>query len=303
MKILKYTLLFLLLILITSSSGAIYDFLNVGVSARSNAMGGSFAAVSHDINALGWNPSGLHGVGKGMLSTSMVLYIADITFGEILYGFSKNKNSFGVGFNYVNYGSMERRDENNVDRGTFTPMDILFTAGYSRSFSENLSAGFNVKLVYEKIDSFVSYGAGGDFGIQYLMKERNLTLAVVLKNAGTALKAHDEEKRQFPLSFTGGLSFHPLPIVNLNFDVTRIFSDTRTLVRVGVEWWPVPLFVLRTGYSSGGNELKTDYGSDMLAGTSAGFGVSWKSFCIDYAVQPMVDLGFSHSISLTHTFQ
>lgn len=300
---LKINLLLMILVLsFTPLNGAVYDFLNVGFSARPNAMGGSFSAIAKDVNALQWNPSGLSGIGKGMLSTGLLLYVADIKFGMIQYGFSKGKNSFGFGVNYVNYGSIERRGEYNEDLGTFSPMDILFLSGFSRSVTEDLTAGLSVKFVYEKIDSFVSYGAGADIGIQYLMRERNLTVALVLRNFGKELKAHYEEKGSFPFSATGGLSFHPLPVFNINFDYTRIFSDSRSIAKLGMEWWAVPIFAIRAGYSSAGSELKTDYGSDIMAGTSFGVGFSWKKFCLDYAVQPMVDLGLSHSITLSHIF-
>jgi hypothetical protein len=302
MKTGKLAMIILLLVWLTSLNASVYDFLNVGFSARPNAMGGSFTAISHDVTALQSNPAGLQGIGKGMLSTGIVLYIADIKFGHVQYGFSRGKNSFGVGINYVSYGSMERRGENNEDLGTFSPMDFVFLAGYSRPFSENLSAGLEMKLVYEKIDSFASYGAAADIGMQYLMKERYLTIGLVLKNAGTVFKPHDEIKGALPLAFTGGFSFHPLPILSFNLDVTQIFSDSRTVAKFGVEWWTVSLLALRAGYSNAGSELKTGYGSDMLAGLSAGFGVSWKRMKLDYAVQPMVDFGFAHSISLSHIF-
>lgn len=302
MRLLRIALFLILLLSYTILNASVYDFLNVGISARSNAMAGSFSAISNDINSLQWNPSGLHGIGKGMFSTGVILYVADIKFYHVQYGFSKGKNTFGFGVNYVNYGSIERRGESNEDLGSFTPMDILLLSGFSRSITEDLIAGISVKFVYEKIDSFVSYGAGSDIGIQYIMRERNLTLAVVLKNVGKELKAHDEEKGSFPLSLTGGLSFHPIPVVNINLDVTRIFSDSRSIVKFGAEWWVIPMFALRAGYSSAGSELKTDYRSDILAGTSLGFGLSWKKYCLDFAVQPMVDLGFSHSITLSHIF-
>jgi hypothetical protein len=265
-------------------------------------MGGTFSAISNDVNALQSNPAGLQGIGKGMLSTGMVLYIADIKFGHLQYGFSKGKNTFAVGINYVNYGSIGRRGENNEDLGTFTPMDFAFQTAYSRPISEELSVGIEVKAIYERIDSFTSYGAAADLGMQYLMRERHLTLGLVVKNAGTAFKAHDEVKGSLPLCVTGGFCFHPLPVVNFNLDVTKIFSDSRTLAKFGAEWWAVPLFALRAGYTNAGSDLKIGYGSDMLAGFSAGFGISWKRLTFDYAVQPMVDFGFAHSIALTHVF-
>jgi hypothetical protein len=281
---------------------SVYDFLNVGFSARPNAMGGTFSAVSNDVNALQSNPAGLHGIGKGMLSTGIVLYVADIKFGHIQYGFSSGKNSFGVGINYINYGSIERRGENNEQLGTFSPMDFVFQTGYSRPISEELSAGLEIKGIYEKIDSFASYGMAADIGMQYLMKERHLTLGLVLKNGGTVFKPHDEIKGSLPLSLTGGFSFHPLPIVNFNLDITRIFADSRTVAKFGAEWWAVSLLILRAGYSNGGSDLKTGYGSDMLAGFSAGFGISWQRMKLDYAVQPMADFGVVHSVSLSHVF-
>jgi len=296
-------LIIILLLSLTSLNASVYDFLNVGLSARPNAMGGSFSAISKDINTLRWNPSGLNGIEKSMLSTGILLYTkAGIKFGEVQYGFCKGKNTFGFGLDYVNYGSIERRGEQNEDFGSFTPMDIVFISGYSRSITSDLTAGLSVKFIYENIDSFTSYGAGTDIGIQYLMRERHLTIGIVLRNLGKELKAHYEEKGSFPLSLTGGFSFHPIPVLNINFDYTQIFSDSRSIAKFGAEWWAVPMFAIRAGYNTAGNDLKTNYGSDFLAGTSAGVGFLWKKIYVDYAVQPMADLGLSHSITLSHIF-
>ncbi len=298
---LKNTLFIITILLsFTTLNASVYDFLNVGLSARSNAMAGSFSAISNDINSLQWNPAGLNGIEKGMLSTGVVLYAAGIKFGEVQYGFGKGKNTFGFGLNYVNYGSIERRGANNEDLGSFSPMDLLFLSGFSRPITDDLTAGMSMKFIYERIDSFISYGAGSDIGIQYLMRERNLTLAFVLKNLGKELKAHYEEKGSLPLSVTGGFSFHPLPVLNINFDFTRIFYDSRSIAKFGVEWWVVPMLALRAGYSSAGADLKNDFSPAVSAGTSFGCGFAWKKLYLDYAVQPMVDLGFSQSITLSH---
>lgn len=302
MKISIYLLILLILFPLTILNGTVFDFLNLGVSARSNAMAGSFSAVSSDVNSLQWNPAGLQGIEKSVLSSSILLYVADIKLGNIHYGFKKGGNTFAFGLNYVNYGSIEKRNVNNQLSGTFSPMDVVFTFGLSRSITKELTGGGSMKFIYESIDSFVSMGAGADIGFQYLMRERNLTLGLSLKNLGTQLKPHSEEKGSFPLSVTGGFSFHPLEIFSLNLDVTRIFSDSRSIVSLGGEWWAIPMFALRAGYSNSGTELKTGYGSDMLAGTSAGFGLSWKNIYMDYAIQPMGELGLSNSISLSHSF-
>ena len=306
MKLRIYFLLALftiLLSLFTILNASVYDFLNVGLSARPNAMGGSFSAVSNNIDALQWNPAGLNGIENSILSTGMLLYTkAGLRFGEVNYGFNKQKNTFGFGINYVNYGSIEKRGENNEDLGTFSPIDMVLLSGLSRQITNELTAGIGAKFVYERIDSFLSYGAGVDLGIQYLMKERNLTIGIVLKNIGKELKAHYEEKGSFPISFTGGVSFHPLNVININFDYTKFLTISRSIAKFGIEWQAVPMFAVRAGYNSTGSDLKTGYTSDLFAGTSFGAGFSWKEFYLDYAVQPMVDLGLSHSITISHIF-
>ncbi len=302
MRILSYVFLIVLLFSLTILNASVYDFLNVGIAARPNAMGGNFCAISNDVHALYWNPSGLNGIEKEMLSTGLVLYVADIKFGEVSYALNKGQNTFGFGLNYVNYGSIERRGENNENLGSFTPMDMLFLSAMSRSLSDDLSVGLSVKLVYEKIDSFTSYGAGTDIGIQYIMRERHLTVALLGKNIGKQFKAHYQDKASFPVSVTAGFSFHPMDILNVNFDFTKILTDSRTITGLGAEWWLIPMFALRAGYSNAATELKNDFGSDIMAGTSFGVGFLWKIFGLDYAVEPKADFGFSHSLTLSRIF-
>ena len=53
---------------------------------------------------------------------------------------------------------------------------------------------------------------------------------------------------------------------------------------------------VRLGYNS---DVK---GLDSISGFSAGFGITYKKYTLDYAIAPYGDLGLTHRISLAYRF-
>jgi len=100
-----------------------------------------------------------------------------------------------------------------------------------------------------------------------------------------------------PMEVALGLAYLPNPSFSLALDVAKPL-DNRVQVRVGIEGWIADLLVLRGGYSTVGQDLKSGGGTDIMAGLTTGLGIRYQQYQLDYAFIPMVELGMAHRVSL-----
>ena len=69
---------------INSNAGTTgFNFLKIGIGARSAALGGAYTAVSGDIEASAWNPAGLYGVANRTAALSLNSYLVDSQAGFV----------------------------------------------------------------------------------------------------------------------------------------------------------------------------------------------------------------------------
>jgi hypothetical protein len=71
--------------------------------------------------------------------------------------------------------------------------------------------------------------------------------------------------------------------------------DNKLEIRTGAEWWLAELFALRAGY-------RTNIAKNAGLGVSAGFGLKFSNYIIDYSFLPYGDIGNTHRLSLSYKF-
>ncbi len=76
------------------------------------------------------------------------------------------------------------------------------------------------------------------------------------------------------------------------------FENTETVIQENVKKQSDINFVLRFGVSTDKKELEMGTSSDIIAGLSSGFGLSYKQYRIDYSAKFLGELGISHSIGI-----
>ena len=128
-----------------------------------------------------------------------------------------------------------------------------------------------------------------------LVQER-LDLGLVAANLGTPM-ALGNSFGVLPITFRGGLALHltELWLISSDYEYQPVdsFSKVHVGSELGVQAGPATVFA-RVGYSLGPEQ---DLGGST--GLAAGGGVEWGSFAVDYAWQPLGDLGTTHRVSLT----
>ncbi len=178
------------------------DFLNIGVSARSQAMGNAQVATVNDVTAGFWNPAGLmrmdpsgRSVQAAFTHSEWFASIANYDYFAIATPIAPKSPETKVeevksamGFSFVRLGIDNipntltlYEDDGTLNYGNISPFsaaDYAFIFSYARnlinkpatkeSVLKNLDVGVNAKIIHHKIGPFASaWGFGLDIGAQY----------------------------------------------------------------------------------------------------------------------------------------
>lgn len=279
---------------------AAFNFLKIGIGPRALGMGGAYTAVADDATSTHWNPAGLTEMEGAKLAFGYTKYMAGINSGFLAYAKPMGVNSYlGAMINGFYVGGLTRTDENNIELGEFGSSMLVPRVAYARRLSENLSAGVAVKLIYQSIDTFNSYGMALDVGGSYAPTEVPYSFAVVVQNLGQQLKAFVEEKDLPPITAkVGGVYRHREAPFLVGLDAGKSI-DSDIFFSLGAEYWVNEMLGLRFGYYSLGRDLHSGSDTDILGGLSFGLGLKWKKYDLDYALVPKVDFGYVHRLSIS----
>jgi len=273
------------------SSG--FAFLKIKGSTRSAAMGGTGVAADF---SFGINPASFAVINKS-ISTSYQNLILSTHIGDISLGLPSSYGNFAFSITYLTSPDIPKRDETGEDLGSFSYSIIMPGVAYSRKLFEDIDFGIEGKFLYSSVDEYNATAIAFGFGAKYAVREfPGLSLGASVDNLGTQMSAYQSEKDPLPFKITGGASYIS-KIFNINIDISKA-TDTRLFWAFGLEGIPHEMIALRFGYSSKGSEWKTGGSTEILGGMTFGTGIFWKNFSFNYAVVPMVDLGWSHKLGL-----
>ena len=185
-----------------------YNFLRLPVSAHAAALGGDNITVIEDDEALIFhNPALLSSVNDKTINLNYMNYMsganmASASFNRIV----KERASWAVSAQYVNYGKMKEVDENNVQTGEFSAKDLSFAGYFSYMLTNRLTGGISARLITSYIADYNSIGFGVDLGLNYYDPDHEWSLGLVLKNLGGQLKAYNDNFERMPFDIQMGVS-------------------------------------------------------------------------------------------------
>ena len=273
-----------------------FQFLQLGVGARPSAMGEVFAGVADDVNAVYWNPAGLSGIKRGELSMTHALWFEDISYSNFVYGRPALGGSIGAGFNILNSGTIQKADYlGNRLTESYSAADMMGLVSYARPWG-SLSLGANLKYITSRIDSQSAQSFAADLGALYSGFRpwgRKLSVGLAVQNFGTKAK-YAAEEYPLPLTIRAGGSLALFKNLLLASDLTYTEEDIN--LHAGAEYtraFGAFILAVRGGYK--GDTVK-ELGA--LSGLTAGLGVGWSDYQLDYAWNSFTDLGITHRISL-----
>ncbi|MEW6040403.1 MAG: PorV/PorQ family protein [Elusimicrobiota bacterium] len=292
------------------------SFLKLGIGARAVGMANTFTAVSDDVSAIYWNPAGLINLKNRQAGLSHNEHFQDIrhTFAGYVHPL-KNGNVLGGAIYGLYTGKdIEARSGGSAETAwdvQITPVDYYFmTYDVAAQFSyahrmmhilDDLSVGMSVKFIQQTIDNDSARGFGMDMGALYSSKNlpgvlSDFRFALALKNMGSGLKFVN---KSYPLPFDARLGVYWKRSEKLGFAVD--FSqpnDNYLFISGAAEYEPIKFIALRGGYRYrlGGLELGD------ITGVSAGLGMNFSQFRVDYSFTPFGVLGNSQRISIIFDF-
>jgi hypothetical protein len=277
------------------------QFLEIGVSARADGMGGAFVAVADDASAMYYNPAGLVQLEGREAVLTWVEYPADINFGFAGIAFPLSFGGMlGLSFYNLSAGDMPVTTYEyplGEPGWTFTAKDYAFGLSYSRYLTDRFSLGITVKMIDELYELERATGWAADVGTNYNTGFRNFKITMVISNFGPDMK-FISQAYPLPINFHFGAAIDVLDSEQhkATFAMEGSHpSDNLEKYNAGLEYWYNDMFALRVG----------DRFEHDLSGVTWGLGfrVPWgeRKLSADYARQDLGVLGgvdrFTFSLS------
>ncbi|MFA4923583.1 MAG: PorV/PorQ family protein, partial [Ignavibacteriaceae bacterium] len=168
------------------------SFLEIGVGASANAMGGAFVSLANDASSLYWNVSGMANLDQYEVILVHTDWIADTKFD--FAGLVLPLGDFGnIGLSLTSL-SMEDMKVRTVElpEGTgenFSASDISIALSYARKLTDRFSIGITAKYIKQSIwhmsSSAFAVDAGTSFKTDLL---GGMTIGAVMTNFGTSMR-------------------------------------------------------------------------------------------------------------------
>jgi len=282
-----------LLVHAQSESQTEYNFLRLPVSARAAALGGDNITVIEDDEALIFhNPALLASVNDKTINLNYMNYMsganmASASFNRIV----RERASWAVSAQYVDYGKIKEVDENNVQTGEFSAKDLSLAGYFSYMLTNRLTGGISARLITSYLGDYNSIGFGVDLGLNYYDADREWSLGVVLKNLGGQLKAYHDSFERMPFDIQIGVTKRftgtPFRLHATLVDLNHLDYKFLNHFVVGADVLLTESFWIGGGYNfRRADEMKITSaggGSNHGAGLSFGAGLNLERFKLNLA--------------------
>ncbi|MBQ9705157.1 MAG: type IX secretion system protein PorQ [Paludibacteraceae bacterium] len=312
-----------------------FAFLNLPVSARLTALGGTNVATRDgELSFMLRNPALLSEATDKVLSLNYANLMTTENCANVLYAHNYHDNRFGGAVHYVDYGKMAYADELGGRTGqTFSARDILIQLTYARQLGRWFTVGASLKPVISVYGEYSSFSLGADVGGHFQTRDSSFHLGISLQNIGWQLKTFYPGARRdmLPLNLQLGLSYrfrhaplrlgmtiHDMQCWNLNYQLT---NQPRTSTLSGetaadqaVPWYDMlfrhTVFSIEVVPKSERFWLAVSYNHRMrqemhlkdqrsMAGFAVGAGLRLKQFRLAYAFTMYQKGQFVHQASLS----
>jgi len=204
-------------------------FLEIGVGANANSMGGAFVGLANDASALYWNVGGIANLQQYEAVLAHTDWIAETKFdyaGLVIP--MGNIGSFGLSFTSLSMEDMKVRTVEQPD-GTgenFSASDISIALSFARSFTDRFSIGITAKYIKQSIWHMSSSAFAIDAGTVFRTDLfGGMTIGAVISNFGSAMRLDGRDTRNF-----------------IRVDETKQGSNERIPTNIELDSWDLPMF-------------------------------------------------------------
>lgn len=261
------------IIIICLVSFSAYSQYNPG--AKQISLSNSDVALSNDVFSLFNNPAGLAQMNWreiGVYYSPAPFGLSELANGYAVYHEPTSIGSFAIGG--MSYGFELYRESK-------------ISLGYSYNYLNSFFAGLT--LNYQTI-SIQNYGDDGAFSLNLGLLayiSNNFRLGFSIQNINRATFGSEED--QIPMILNTGLSFDVADELTLNFAVEKDINYKPSF-QFGINYDLIEYLSLRVGFSNEPSKY------------SAGIGINYSLFSLDYAMFTHNDLGLTHQAGIIISF-
>ena len=276
------------IILRAQESQEAYSFLRLPVSAHVAALGGDNITINDDDPTLIFhNPALIAGVTDKSLNLNYMTYMEGCkTASASFVKAYKERATWGVSAQYMDYGKMKQTTVENIDQGEFSAKDIALAGTFTYLLGNKVSGGITARFISSTIGSYSSAAVAIDLGINYLNEETGLSLSAVAKNLGGQVKAYHDEFERIPLDLQIGITKRLIGSpLRLSATLTRLNNWDQGLIKhlaIGGDLLLGSQFYVSAGYNfRRSSEMKindSEGDSNHGAGVSLGGGIQLQRF-------------------------
>ena len=276
------------IILRAQESQEAYSFLRLPVSAHVAALGGDNITINDDDPTLIFhNPALIAGVTDKSLNLNYMTYMEGCkTASASFVKAYKERATWGVSAQYMDYGKMKQTTVENIDQGEFSAKDIALAGTFTYLLGNKVSGGITARFISSTIGSYSSAAVAIDLGINYLNEETGLSLSAVAKNLGGQVKAYNDEFERIPLDLQIGITKRLIGSpLRLSATLTRLNNWDQGLIKhlaIGGDLLLGTQFYVSAGYNfRRSSEMKindSEGDSNHGAGVSLGGGIQLQHF-------------------------
>lgn len=304
-------------------------FLEIGIGARAEAMGGAYTSMANDPTALYWNPAGIAWSTTMQAEFMHSRWLADRNFAfvGVIVPVEALRSTFGFSYTTLDFGGEQPVRTVERPEGTgemYDTRDVAVGLSYALALTDRFAFGITGKFVYERIWVVEGSAFALDLGVMYQTEIKGLCIGASMSNFGTTTTLDgnrlattvDPDKQianfdRVPAEYsTDG---HPLPLLfrfgvsyatdfgdfgstAVSVDLNHPSHATESL-NLGLEYGWSHLLYLRAGYQ---NAFERDHINGLTLGAGldyrfspGGFGVR-----VDYSWSDWGVLDAAHRISL-----
>lgn len=223
MKKVVFTLLGILFALLVNAqeSQEVYSFLRLPVSAHAAALGGDNITINDDDPTMIFhNPALISNTSDKSINLNFMTYMEGAkTASASFIKAWKERATWGVSAQYMDYGSMKEMTADNIELGSFSAKDIALAGTFAYLLSNRWSGGITLRFITSSLGGYNSIGIATDLGLNYLDEERGWSISAVAKNLGGQVKAYQDTYEKIPFDLQVGVS-KQLNAAPLRFSVT-----------------------------------------------------------------------------------
>lgn len=312
-----------------------YQFLNLVTSPRQAAMGGKVVTFyDSDVNQGFFNPATINPDMHKQLSVNYGNYFGEVSYGTAAYAYSFNRQMQTVhaGLTFINYGTIEGRDNFGNLTSNFSGSEAALSVGYAYNIpNSDWHIGANAKLITSSLEQYQSFAGAADIGVVFIDEPNYVNWALVVRNIGTQFVTYNGVREKIPTEILFGVSqevenvpvrwhltFENLQQWNVSFsnparaignidggsepEKVSFLGNAMRHVLIGAELFPRKGFNVRLGYNFRRAAELSITEQRTFAGFSVGLGLKFNKIKFNYSYSRFTLAANTSLIGLTIDF-